>query len=131
MPTTLHPDDERLLTDAMALRLWRAGGPAGGGPGPELRFAFRDGLVLLLADPGDGDPWLGWRGSQPPERVELEVSGIHYLGIPDSAGRHDLDLSDVLALFRDKYGMQLVKVWFEGRACLPIVISLVQRLPCA
>ena len=120
-------DVERGLAEATSLQLvWDAGRQAGTCRSPDLHFVRRGELVLLLVD-SDGARSPAWqRDLRSGRRVQLDIDAAHHHGVVESLDLHDLDEDDVLALFRDKYGMQLVKVWYEGSAYQPIAIRLLQ-----
>lgn len=112
------------------MRLFGVDPPPSGNPRrARLRFVLHDGLALLLVCFQHGRLPRWYTGLGPQTRVEIAIDGARYLGIVEAAGSRDLDTDDVIALFRDKYGMQLVKVWYESVTCRPVVVRVIERLP--
>lgn len=118
------PEQERILAEAAVLRLRPSGTKTPSPWSQELRFVYEDGAIYLLA-PLNLDPDPSWAASlHPGEIIEMQLGGERLHARAEPLGEGDTDVSDVLALLRDKYGMQLVKVWYESGRYVPVLLRL-------
>lgn len=90
----------------------------------ELRFVLEDGVILLLAriGHGAGPAWL--EALQQSRRAQVSLGNVTFEARLLPPDENELQLDEILALFREKYGMQLIKVLYEGSASALTPVAL-------
>jgi len=119
-----HPrPDEDLLIQSSEIILISASRATGNPHEDTLRFAYADGVVYLLAQPGSGVDW--YRNLESDRGVVVRVKRRGFRGrakLYDAKQRSKV-VKQIAALFRKKYGAAALKERDQG-TLLPVTIDI-------
>ena len=123
-------DTAALLRDARELDLTTIGRTTGQPRTVEMWFAYDDGYVYFLAGLSGGLPTHWYRNLQAHPDATLRVRGrsiparaepVEDLAGEDRGGAEE----QVMRLFQQKYGSQVMRTWYEGGHHLPLKLRVV------
>ena len=120
----IHPrPDEDLLIQSSEIILISASRASGNPQEDTLRFAYADGVVYLLAQPGSAVDW--YRNLESDRGVVVRVKRRGFRGrarLLDAKQRSKM-VKQIAALFRKKYGAAALKERDQG-TLLPVTIDI-------
>ncbi|MBI4201210.1 MAG: nitroreductase family deazaflavin-dependent oxidoreductase [Chloroflexi bacterium] len=106
----MTPSDQRLITETRELDLITTGRKSGTPRVVELWYAYEKGYVYFLTS---STHWR--RNLEAHPEAALQVKGRTFLGRYKPVTDAPASKEQVMALFRRKYGDQVVHQWYEGR----------------
>ncbi len=122
----MTPQDETLLEGAREVDLVTTGRKSGSPRSVELWHIYEEGCVYLLSGlDASGMPTHWYRNLKANPQATLHVKGKRFPAQFEPVDDNKALSSHIMELFRDKYGLAIMRQWYEGNEHLPVKLKVV------
>ena len=122
----MNPQDEASLESARELDLATTGRKSGAPKSVELWHVYEQGCVYLLAGldaSGISTHW--YRNLKANPQATLHVKGKRFPALSEPVDDDKALSSHIMELFRDKYGLVIMRQWYEGNEHVSVKLKVV------